>query len=104
MTWLNQRFVSLYCKNSNGQLPGGPGYKCAHLLWENFFNPPELGGTPTKVWQPWVASRMGDLSLADIVNNGIHHVLISPLVSHFKDESLAFAFDFEMNWLLLQEI
>ncbi|KAJ9085205.1 hypothetical protein DSO57_1016190 [Entomophthora muscae] len=28
-----------------------------------------------------------------VVNNGIHHVLISPLLGHFKDKSLAFAFD-----------
>ncbi|KAJ9065515.1 hypothetical protein DSO57_1018819 [Entomophthora muscae] len=28
-----------------------------------------------------------------VVNNGIHHVLISPLLGHFEDESLAFAFD-----------
>ncbi|KAJ9067394.1 hypothetical protein DSO57_1039573 [Entomophthora muscae] len=28
-----------------------------------------------------------------VVNNGIHHVLISPLMGHFKDKSLAFAFD-----------
>ncbi|KAJ9069474.1 hypothetical protein DSO57_1018253 [Entomophthora muscae] len=29
----------------------------------------------------------------DVVNNGIHHVLISPLLGHFEDKSLAFAFD-----------
>ncbi|KAJ9050874.1 hypothetical protein DSO57_1010212 [Entomophthora muscae] len=28
-----------------------------------------------------------------VMNNGIHHVLISPLLGHFKDKSLAFAFD-----------
>ncbi|KAJ9090147.1 hypothetical protein DSO57_1005318 [Entomophthora muscae] len=28
-----------------------------------------------------------------VVNNGIHHVSISPLMGHFKDKSLAFAFD-----------
>ncbi|KAJ9074365.1 hypothetical protein DSO57_1007214 [Entomophthora muscae] len=28
-----------------------------------------------------------------VVNNGIHHVLISPLVGHFEDKSLAFAFN-----------
>ncbi|KAJ9054274.1 hypothetical protein DSO57_1016406 [Entomophthora muscae] len=27
------------------------------------------------------------------VNNDIHHVLILPLLGHFKDKSLAFAFD-----------
>ncbi|KAJ9049769.1 hypothetical protein DSO57_1020994 [Entomophthora muscae] len=30
---------------------------------------------------------------ASVVNNGIHHVSISPLVGHFEDKSLAFAFD-----------
>ncbi|KAJ9062266.1 hypothetical protein DSO57_1012712 [Entomophthora muscae] len=30
---------------------------------------------------------------AHVVNNSIHHVLILPLVGHFKDNSLAFAFD-----------
>ncbi|KAJ9076169.1 hypothetical protein DSO57_1028827 [Entomophthora muscae] len=28
-----------------------------------------------------------------VVNNGIHHVLILPLLGHFEDKSLAFAFD-----------
>ncbi|KAJ9050054.1 hypothetical protein DSO57_1018055 [Entomophthora muscae] len=33
------------------------------------------------------------LGLAVVVNNGIHHVLILPLLGHFEDKSLAFAFD-----------
>ncbi|KAJ9074364.1 hypothetical protein DSO57_1007213 [Entomophthora muscae] len=28
-----------------------------------------------------------------VVNNGIHHVLILPLLGHFKEKSLVFAFD-----------
>ncbi|KAJ9069999.1 hypothetical protein DSO57_1013103 [Entomophthora muscae] len=28
-----------------------------------------------------------------VVNNGIHHVLILPLVGHFEDKSLASTFD-----------
>ncbi|KAJ9061684.1 hypothetical protein DSO57_1018245 [Entomophthora muscae] len=28
-----------------------------------------------------------------VVNNGIHHVLILPLLGHFEEKSLAFAFD-----------
>ncbi|KAJ9060199.1 hypothetical protein DSO57_1033412 [Entomophthora muscae] len=33
------------------------------------------------------------LGIRGVVNNGIHHVLISPLLGHFEDKSLAFAFD-----------
>ncbi|KAJ9084622.1 hypothetical protein DSO57_1022593 [Entomophthora muscae] len=28
-----------------------------------------------------------------VVNNSIHHVLILPFLGHFKDKSIAFAFD-----------
>ncbi|KAJ9054553.1 hypothetical protein DSO57_1013040 [Entomophthora muscae] len=31
--------------------------------------------------------------LVAVVNNGIHHVLILPLLGHFEDKSLAFAFN-----------
>ncbi|KAJ9051749.1 hypothetical protein DSO57_1002011 [Entomophthora muscae] len=38
--------------------------------------------------------RLDPVSLSGVVvNSGIHHVLILPLLGHFKDKYLAFAFD-----------
>ncbi|KAJ9087405.1 hypothetical protein DSO57_1033639 [Entomophthora muscae] len=36
---------------------------------------------------------MSKISVVAVVNNSIHHVSISPLVGHFEDKYLAFAFD-----------
>ncbi|KAJ9070209.1 hypothetical protein DSO57_1010902 [Entomophthora muscae] len=43
---------------------------------------------------PKSQGNTGILVVVDrVVNNGIHHVLILPLVGHFEDKSLDFAFD-----------
>ena len=41
---------------------------------------------------PKYHSPKANLEGGNVVNNGIHHVLILPLVGHFEDKSLAFAF------------
>ncbi|KAJ9087614.1 hypothetical protein DSO57_1031398 [Entomophthora muscae] len=46
------------------------------------------------VYSPLVEQHHKDLE-ENVVNNSIHHVSILPLLGHFKDKSLVFAFDFQ---------
>ncbi|KAJ9058781.1 hypothetical protein DSO57_1008590 [Entomophthora muscae] len=53
-----------------------------------------LGFYSSSGWARWVRTWTGSFwGSTSVVNNGIHHVSILPLLGHFEDKSLVFAFD-----------
>ncbi|KAJ9068601.1 hypothetical protein DSO57_1027012 [Entomophthora muscae] len=73
-----------------------PTLSSIHALWQCTLSLASVPDTLPKTCNSssWTLVSPPELmeSMDTVMNNSIHHVLISPLLGHFEDKSLAFAF------------